>query len=93
MVPQGPKARLDPNDPAGQISPEDQAMQSAENVARLEKKARTGSVDSQLFAAIRMAGEPTANRQAKDRVRESLQTGADVTTLRRGHPGGAWPAL
>lgn len=74
----GPARRLDPNDPLGKISPEDQAMRSAENVGRLEKKARSGSVDSQLFAAIRMAGEPTANRQAKDRVRELLQTGADV---------------
>ena len=73
-----PARRLDPNDPAGKISPEDQAMRSAENVGRLEKKARSVSVDSQLFAAIRMAGEPTANRQAKDRVRELLQTGADV---------------
>ena len=54
----------------GMISDEEQASREAERVGRLEKKARSGSLDSQLFAAIRIPD--------KNRVNELLQSGANA---------------
>jgi hypothetical protein len=53
---------------------------AAARVARLEKKAHSGSLSSQLLAAIRMTGDDCGVVKGKERVRELLQSGANANT-------------
>ena len=63
-------ARLVGDGSGGLIPQEELAIREAARVARLEKKARSGSLNSQLFAAIRIPD--------KNRVNELLRSGASA---------------